>query len=113
MMNLNLLVLRCADIEASKRFYETLDMRFSLHAHGTGPQHYAHQDDRGVLELYPAKTGEQDRTGLGFSTQDLSAAHSKFATANFNPSAITKNEWGVSFVVRDPDGRRVEIKSED
>ena len=111
MMNLNLLVLRCADIEASKRFYELLGMRFVRHAHGKGPDHYANQDDRGVFELYPSNAGEKDRTALGFVASDLDTAHREFDTAGFAPGSVSQNEWGTSFVVRDPDGRRVEIKA--
>src|SRR5262249_29758775 len=111
MMNLNLLVLRCADIEAARRFYEVVGMRFTKHSHGSGPIHYAHEDDRGVFELYPAKEAESDRTALGFSTEELTAAHLNFTNASFNPTAISQNEWGTSFTVRDPDGRRVEIKA--
>jgi|SRR5581483_10378841 len=110
MLNLNLLVLRCADLEASKRFYELVGMRFSRHAHGAGPEHYAHEDARGVFELYPAKPGEQDRIGLGFTINEFTAARDRFAEASFAPGPVVQNEWGTSFLVRDPDGRRVEIK---
>ena len=113
MQNLNLLVLRCADIEATKRFYEVIGMSFIRHAHGNGPEHLAHEDARGVFELYPVKEHQPDRTGVGFLTDDLQASHSRFATAGFEPGAILHNEWGTSFVVRDPDGRRVEIKASE
>ena len=53
MNGLNLLVLRCRDLERARAFYEVLGLRFTRHAHGSGPQHYAHEDERGVFELYP------------------------------------------------------------
>ena len=73
-MRLNLVVLRCGDVEASRRFYESLGARFASHAHGSGPEHYASQSDDIVLELYPAEDGPSDSAGLGFVVEDLEAA---------------------------------------
>ena len=111
MKTLNLLVLRCRDLEASRRFYESLGMQFSSHAHGSGPRHYAHEDDRGVFELYPAADGTVgDRTALGFGFADLHEAFARLAASGYEPQPIRQNPWGRTFVVRDPDDRRVEIK---
>jgi catechol 2,3-dioxygenase-like lactoylglutathione lyase family enzyme len=111
MKHLNLLVLRCRDIEASRRFYEVLDLRFEAHAHGDGPRHYACVDERGVLELYPATVpATGDRTGVGFELPDFEAVLARFAAAGFQPQPVRLNPWGRTFVVRDPDDRRVEIK---
>jgi catechol 2,3-dioxygenase-like lactoylglutathione lyase family enzyme len=107
---LNLLVLRCRDLEASRRFYELLDLRFSTHAHGTGPLHFAHEDERGVFELYPATAEAGDRTGLGFGFPDLESLFHRLQEAGFAPQPIRDNPWGRTFVVRDPDDRRVELK---
>lgn len=109
MMNLNLVVLRCTDIELARRFYETLGMSFQRHAHGSGPEHYAHEDARGVFELYPTQDGPPDRTGLGFISADLEQTRAGFVSAQFEPGPVRQTPWGVSFVVRDPDGRRIEI----
>jgi catechol 2,3-dioxygenase-like lactoylglutathione lyase family enzyme len=110
MIDLNLLVLRCRDIEEAKRFYELIGLRFSKHAHGSGPEHYAHEDERGVFELYPAKPGSADTVGLGFRALNLEDAHRAFAESGYKAGEIRETEWGRSFVVRDPDQRRVEIK---
>ena len=109
MKALNRLVLRCGDLEASRAFYELLGLRFERHAHGSGPEHYAHEDERGVLELYPAK-GPGDATGLGFASSELDALFVRFDAAGYRPQAIRQNPWGRTFVVRDPDDRRVEVK---
>jgi hypothetical protein len=109
MQNLSLLVLRCADIETAREFYELFGMTFRRHAHGKGPEHYAHEDARGVFELYPARPGESDRTGLGFLASDLKDMQAKLRAARFDPKEIETTDRGVSFVVRDPDGRRVEV----
>ena len=111
MERLNLVVLRCADLERSKAFYELLGMTFSRHAHGSGPEHFAHEDARGVFELYPqAEPASGDQTGLGFAAPDLERLRESFAEAGFAPGPVRENAWGVSFVVRDPDGRRIGLK---
>ena len=52
-MKLNLLVIRCRDLEASRIFYESLGATFSLEKHGAGPEHYAGELEGLVFELYP------------------------------------------------------------
>lgn len=112
-MNAFNLLLRCRNLERSRTFYEHFGLRFAKHAHGAGPEHYAHEDDRGALELYPAKSAADvtDQTGLGFAVGDLVAAQAALAACGFAPGAIMDNPWGTTFVVRDPDGRRVEVKA--
>jgi len=46
-------VLRCADLERSRGFYEALGLRLSAEQHGKGPKHYASNVGGVVLELYP------------------------------------------------------------
>ena len=108
---LNLLFLRCRDVDASRAFYECLGMTFAKHRHGSGPEHYAHEDDRGVFELYPATPdAPADATGLGFGATDLAATADRLRAAGFAPGPTADRPWGRTFVVRDPDGRRVEVK---
>ncbi|MDQ5768756.1 hypothetical protein [Thiothrix subterranea] len=83
---LNLLVLRCRDIDTTRAFYEGLGIPFIPEQHGNGAPHYAAiLSDGLVLELYPAK-GEPDNTRLGFQ---FGGEHQR--------------------IVQDPDGRYVEI----
>ncbi|MDA0167888.1 VOC family protein [Solirubrobacter taibaiensis] len=110
-VRLNLLVLRCADPNATRRFYECLGVAFSEHAHGSGPVHYAHEDDDFVFELYPAGAGGTDRAGVGLVIGDLEAAAEQLREAGFNPDPIAERPWGTTFVARDPDGRRVEVQA--
>jgi hypothetical protein len=49
-----LLVLRCTDLARSKAFYEALGLTLRAEKHGNGPEHWACQVGRTVLELYPA-----------------------------------------------------------
>jgi catechol 2,3-dioxygenase-like lactoylglutathione lyase family enzyme len=111
MVTPNLLVLRCRDLERSRAFYQLFDLAFSAHAHGKGPTHYAHETPDFVLELYPAPSSDYtDQTAIGFAVDDLAALHAQLISAGLNPGAISKESWGTTFVIRDPDGRRVELK---
>ena len=111
MTHLNLLVIRCRDVEASRAFYERFGFSFAEHAHGSGPRHYAAEAPDFVLELYPVPSAEYaDQTGLGFVVPDLRGLHERLSAGGLAPGAIKENPWGVSFVLRDPDGRRVEVQ---
>ena len=111
---LNLIVLRCADIDRTRSFYESFDLRFERHRHGSGPEHYGTVDDReAVVELYPAsERNPADRCGVGFGVPDLDRTAAALRSRGFDPGPTAQNPWGETFVVRDPDGRRVEVKHE-
>ena len=76
--------------------------------------HYAHEDSQGcVFELYPAREGEKsDRVALGFGVSLLKQTFELMETKKYNPSAIKDgvDVYDSSFVVRDPDDRRIEVK---
>jgi hypothetical protein len=108
--SLNLLVLRSRDIEATRAFYECLGFAFTKHKHGSGPEHFAHEDEAGVLELYPAGEHQRpDTAGLGFRANDLEHVASSLGALGFEQRPMAPQPWGTSFMVRDPDARRVEI----
>ena len=114
MPDLNLLVLRCRDLEACRAFYEHLGLTFAPHVHGTGPRHYAAEAHDFTLELYPGPADENaDQTGLGFTVPDLASVHAYLANAGLNPGAVKQNPWGLTFVLRDPDGRRIELQQSE
>ena len=92
-MSLNLLVLRCRNIDTTKAFYEGLGFSFIQEQHGSSPIHYSTHIGAMLLELYPAK-GEPDNVRLGF------------AVAATLLEQIGINGHGV---LRDPDGRMVEL----
>ena len=111
MKQLNLLVLRCADINVTRPFFEVLGFSFEQHQHGKGPQHLASESDGFVLELYPPSADRRaDNVGLGFALDDLERARQRLSSAGFAPGEARDEPWGRVCVVRDPDGRRVELK---
>lgn len=112
MYGLNLLVLRSRDVGATRRFYECFGMEFVRHRHGDGPEHLSAEGDAGIFEIYPA-IGQYgpDTTGLGFAVDDLQATADLLRDAGFRPGEISSRPWGASFVIRDDDGRRVEVQA--
>jgi lactoylglutathione lyase len=107
-VKLNLLVLRTARLEDLKKFYSALGARFESERHGNGPEHYAATLSDGlVLELYPALDGATPDAGLrlGLSVDDIvETLRSLGQTAT-----PRQTQWGLRALVRDPDGRAVEL----
>ena len=104
-MKLNLLVLRCNNIENTKKFYEKLGLKFIREQHGKGAVHYATYVGKTVLELYPLKeNSEIEQSRLGFTVEKNFLDNMKndvVSTYEFNGQKV--------FVVQDPDGRKVEL----
>lgn len=110
---LKLLVLKTHDIERLKAFYESLGIDLSEERHGQGPRHFAGQVGPAILEIYPIQenTSSPDTaTRLGFTvtnlTQTLATLTGLGVTILKSPHA---NPWGTRAVVKDPDGRHVEL----
>lgn len=107
-MEINLLVLRCKELEMSKQFYELLGFDFVKEKHGNGPMHYSSQVAGFVLELYPLSGNETvGNSRIGFSLKDIQQVLSQVVTAGqyeFNGRKV--------YVVRDPDGRKVELSGQ-
>jgi catechol 2,3-dioxygenase-like lactoylglutathione lyase family enzyme len=110
MPTLNLLVLRCKDIAVTRGLYAALGFVFERHQHGKGPEHLASESDGFVLELYPAPDGRADNAALGFAVDDLNSVRQRLVESGFSPGDVRDEPWGRVCVVRDADGRRVELK---
>ena len=110
--HLNLVVLRFADIERAAKFYSEMGLSFTLHSHGTGPQHYSSVVDGLVFELYPltAKSSPTTGTRIGFkvdSVDKIIELLSKIGAKINTPP--TDSEWGRRAVVVDFDGHVIEL----
>jgi catechol 2,3-dioxygenase-like lactoylglutathione lyase family enzyme len=107
-MKLNLLVLRTPRLEDLRRFYSALGARFQRERHGNGPEHYAATlSDDLVLELYAAPDGSTTDAGLrlGLTVDDIAET-----LRSLGQSATPRQtQWGLRALVRDPDGRAVEL----
>jgi predicted enzyme related to lactoylglutathione lyase len=116
MATLSLIVLRCANLEASLAFFAVLGLDFSAEQHGKGPVHYSCRLGDAVLELYPGKPGSTPgRTEAGASMHGFRVESLDVVLANLQKlgAAIvhppTDSPWGRRAVVLDPDGRAIEL----
>ena len=115
MPRLNLVVLRCTDIDAAAEFYEQLGLVFEKHAHGSGPEHYASEHDGSVFELYPAseKSPVTKSARIGFVVDDVDACFASVAAGKGTAaSPPADSPWGRRAVVRDLDGHFIELTSQ-
>lgn len=91
------LILRCADIDKTRVYYERHGYSFTKEKHGDGPEHYSWAKDDIVVELYPAENRDGRRAGettIMLAT-DFAALGVEIITAE------------------DPDGRRILLIHED
>lgn len=109
---LRLVVIRTTEVGRLADFYRCVGVQFAEEQHGGGPRHFAAQLSDVVVEIYPANTPEDvDRTTrLGFSISDIHGAIRALET--FGAEIVVQpkqTEWGLRAVVKDPDGRAVEL----
>ena len=111
-----LVVIRSTDMNGTMAFYRSLGIDFNDDQHGSGPRHFAADLGGIVFEIDPTKKPEDvDRTNrLGFSLPDI---HTAIISIRDLGATIVEepkdSDWGLRAVVRDPDGRSVELYAED
>jgi catechol 2,3-dioxygenase-like lactoylglutathione lyase family enzyme len=108
-ISLSLLVLRCADVAVSKRFYEALGLKFVAEQHSSGPRHWSSTIEDTVLELY--QSGQRGPTvgRLGFRVHDVAVAVAGALSAGGSTSAKGATAQAGGAVVIDPDGNTIEL----
>ena len=107
---LRILVLRTKCLDEARHFYESLGFQFTEEQYGTGPRHYAAAIGDSVFELYPSAVDVSDTTRLGFTVQSLTRVMDRLKTSNaVVVSPLKATTRGFRAVVRDPDGRAVEL----
>lgn len=110
--SLRLLVLKSAKTEAMVAFYTALGLGFQQEQHGTGPLHYSAQMNGTVFEVYPlgGRDVADTTTRLGFAVDDLGTTMDQLKSLH---AAVAReperSAWGRRAVVRDPDGRSIEL----
>ncbi|WP_339909907.1 VOC family protein [Symmachiella dynata] len=108
-----LLVIKSHRMQELQQFYETLGCEFVEEQHGRGPLHLAAEIGEAIFEIYPLpdETSPVDTTTrLGFSVPDLDGVVDKLKTGQSEiVTAVKETAWGKRAVVRDPDGRSVEL----
>ena len=112
-MHLNLLVIKTQQPKALAEFYEQLGIKFQYHRHGKGPRHYSAKIGKLVFEIYPLSKHQEnpDRfLRLGFTIADLDALILTLQKQEVEIVSVPKaSKWGYYAVVKDPDGRKIEL----
>ena len=109
---LNLVVIRSLEPAQVVKFYSLFGMQFQEERHGSGPIHWAASLAEMVLEVYPAKSADEvdSTTRLGFEVNDAVVVLERLRTAGFQVvKELSQGPWGTRAVVRDSDGRSVDI----
>lgn len=111
-ISLTLLVLKTSQVDRLRTFYAALGIELNEERHGKGPIHYSGRIGELVLEVYPLPedAGVDSTTRLGFAVENL--AETLAALQNIGTPVVTpaqETAWGQRAVVRDPDGRAVEL----
>ena len=112
-VSLTLLVLKTRQVEQLRLFYQTLGVELAKEQHGKGPVHFAGRAGDVVIEVYPLPddAGPVDpSTRLGFAVEDVAEVFR--ALEGIGAKIVTppkETVWGLQRVVKDPDGRLVEV----
>jgi catechol 2,3-dioxygenase-like lactoylglutathione lyase family enzyme len=112
-VSLTLLVLKTRQVEQVRLFYQSLGIELAEEQHEKGPVHFAGRVGDVVVEVYPLAddgTPADSSTRLGFEVENL--AEIVAALEGIGTKVVTaphESAWGVQAVVKDPDGRSVEL----
>lgn len=111
--SLKLLVLRTPQVDRLRAFYQALGVELIEERHGSGPLHYVGQIGDATLEIYPLSDegcSTDTTTRLGFAVERLAEVVQALREAGMViASEPRQTAWGLRAVVRDPDGRAVEL----
>jgi predicted enzyme related to lactoylglutathione lyase len=110
---LRLLVIKTRQLEPARAFYQALGIRLAEERHGGGPVHYAGQVGATVIEVYPLSDENPTPDAsvrLGFDVANLDGVLESLQSLGTLVIAVPRvTPWGYRAVVRDPDGRAVEL----
>ena len=112
-MELSLLVIRTGDIARPADFYRLLGLEFEYHKHERSPYHYSATIGNTVLEIYPLARGQAEpdkelRLGFLLDNFDSVIGILREHQASF-VSEPMHTAYGFSAIVKDPDGRKIEL----
>lgn len=115
-MTLNLLVIKTPNPDVLAAFHSHLGLQFEYHCHGNGPMHYSADIDRVTFEIYPLLKSQNkvdSSVRLGFKVEALDKLLELLRMEKINILQEPKYaEWGYFAVIKDPDGRKIELTQE-
>ncbi len=107
-------------MEATLGMYRALGLTFTQEQHGSGPVHHSCDLGGTVFEIYPGSEGATPdpraggATRLGFRVASIDVTLETLQQLGTPVITPPKDSpWGRRAVVADPDGRTVEIVSEN
>lgn len=113
-MEISLIVIRTDKPKELSLFYEQIGMKFIYHKHGAGKWHYSSEIGQTIFEIYPLLKTQQTpdiSLRLGFAIKNLDATIKKMKEVGTVVIREPKeSEWGYFAVVKDLDGRKVELR---
>jgi catechol 2,3-dioxygenase-like lactoylglutathione lyase family enzyme len=101
-------VIRCADLERSRQFYEALGLRLTPERHGSGSEHYSCTLGEVVLELYPFAGKATSGLRLGLVVSNLERALESLRAKGI---AVNIRDGGAA-KVSDPDGHQIALEQD-
>ena len=113
-MEINLIVVRTDKPKELSEFYEQIGLNFEYHQHGKGTWHYSTEIGETVFEIYPLMKNQEspDKSlRLGFTIENLDETILNLKKRNVEIVREPKeSEWGYFAIVKDLDGRKIELK---
>ena len=113
-MEINLIVIQTDRPKELSEFYEQIGMQFEYHQHGKGTWHYSAEIGEIVFEIYPLLKNQENpdkSLRLGFTIKNLDETIEELKKRNVEIVREPKDsEWGCFAIIRDLDGRKIELK---
>ena len=115
-MQIHLIVIRTENPKELSAFYTRIGMSFEYHRHGNGAWHYAAEMGGTVFEIYPLLKSQEkpDKSlRLGFTVGNLDETLTSLREQDVEIiKEPTESEWGYMAIIKDLDGRKIELKEE-
>lgn len=113
-MRINLVVIRTNQLKECANFYQKLGISFDYHQHGKGLFHYAAELEGTVFEIYPLLKNQEkpdNSLRLGFDVKELDNLIQLLKKDNIDIlKEPTLSAFGYSAIIRDFDGRKIELR---
>ncbi len=108
-----IIVIKTHQMNSLREFYSVLSMEFTEHQHGTGPVHFGATVGEILFEVYPLPSEQLPvdiTTRLGFTVENIGKVIQILKSKEVSIISEPKETpWGLRALVRDPDGRTIEL----